>query len=745
MAGSIIGQPLPRVEAAAKVSGQCQYAADVVRPGTLWGKVLRSPVPHAAIRSIDVEKARRLAGVKAVITAGDMNPKLVGATLKDMPLLAQDRVRYVGEEIAAVAAVDRDVAEEAIGLIDVEYETLATVYDPLEAIEPDAPLLHPDYADYQGPPTKAPQLHNVQTLVRAEKGDIAKGFAEADHIFENTFRTQLVHQGYIEPYACTVEVDAAGRVAVWVANQAVFKLRRVLAAYLELPEADITIYPSNMGGSFGAKDFLTHVPAAYYLSRATGKPVKFVKSYSEELMASSPRHPAVIRLRTGVMKDGTLCAWEGKTYYNGGAYGAYKPNPQGSMSGAYMVAGSYNIPHTLMEGYCVYTNQAPGGYFRAPGETQTLFAVENHMDMMAHELRMDPLEFRLRNALKDGDTRSTGEPLRDARGVEVLRRVAEISRWDHGRERGAGRMSGRGIAFGDRHVGHGESSFELRLERNGTLRLLSGVGDQGVGAYTMHRQVVAETFGVDPDDVLIEVLDTSSAPYDQGIKGARGMHVEGQAIMETGRALKERLCALAAGYWKTESKGVSWSDGAVILEGSPDKRLNLDELAKLSEEPITGYGRYVGHKPDVYSFQAVVADVGVDEDTGAVEVDRLYFVYDVANIINPLIHQGQIDGGVVQGLGYALMEEILLDDGKPTTVSLGDYKIPNVRDLPPLTTSLVQANEGPGPFGSKSVAEAGISVIAPAIVNAVYDATGARLMELPVTAEKVFGHLKKGS
>ena len=745
MAGTIIGQPLPRVEAAAKVSGQCRYAADVVRPGTLWGRVLRSPVPHAAILNVDVERARRLSGVKAVITAGDMNPKLVGATLKDMPLLAQDRVRYVGEEIAAVAAVDRDVAEEAVGLIDVEYETLPAVYDPLEAISPDAPLLHPGYADYEGPPTKAPDLRNVQTLVRGRKGDIARGFAESDHVFENTFRTQLVHQGYIEPYACTVEVDASGRVAIWVANQAMFKLRKVLAAYLELPEEDITIHPSNMGGSFGAKDFLTHVPAAYYLSRATGKPVKFVKSYTEELMAASPRHPAVIRLRTGVMKDGTLRAWEGRTYYNGGAYGAYKPNPQGSMSGAYMVAGSYNIPHTLLEGYCVYTNQVPGGYFRAPGETQTLFAVENHMDMMAHELGMDPLEFRLRNALKDGDTRSTGEPLRDARGVEVLRRVAEISGWGGVRKPAAGRAPGRGVAFGDRHVGHGESSFELRLERNGALRLLSGVGDQGVGAYVMHRQVVAETFGVDPEEVLIEVRDTSSAPYDQGIKGARGMHIEGQAILESSRALQERLCALAAGYWKTGSEGVSWSDGGVILEGSPDMRLSLQELAKLSEEPITGYGRFVGHKPDVYSFQAVVADVEVDRDTGAVAVDRLHFVYDVANIINPLIHQGQIDGGVVQGLGYALMEEIVLDDGKPTTVSLGDYKLPNVRDLPPLTTSLVQASEGPGPFGTKAVAEAGISIIAPAIVNAVYDATGARITELPVTAEKVFGHMTKGS
>jgi CO/xanthine dehydrogenase Mo-binding subunit len=254
-----------------------------------------------------------------------------------MPILALDRVRYVGEEVAAVAATDPEAAEEALGLIEVDYEELPTVFDPLEAMEPGAPLLHPDYASYEGPHTKAPHLANVQTLVRGAKGDLETGFAESDQIFENSFRTQMVHQGYIEPYACTVEVDLEGRVAVWAANQALFKLRKVLAEYLGLPEKTVTIHPSNMGGSFGAKDFLSLVPAAYYLSRITGRPVKFVKSYTDELMASSPRHPAVIFLRTGVRKDGRLAAWEGKTYYDGGAYGAYKPNPEGSMSGAYMV------------------------------------------------------------------------------------------------------------------------------------------------------------------------------------------------------------------------------------------------------------------------------------------------------------------------------------------------------------------------------------------------------------------------
>jgi len=582
-------------------------------------------------------------------------------------------------------------------------------------------------------------------LVRGGKGDIDQGFRESDQIFENTFRVQMVHQGYIEPYACTVEVDAESRVAVWVCNQAFFKLRKVLAQYLGIEEKAITIYPSNMGGSFGAKDFLTYVPVAYYLSRMTGKPVKFVKSYAEELAASCPRHAAVVTLRTGVKKDGTLWAWEGKTFYNGGAYGAYKPNPEGSMSGAYMVAGSYRIPHARLEGYCVYSNQVPCGYFRAPGETQTLFAVESHMDVMAEALGLDPLEFRQRNALSEGDTRATGEPLRDPHAVDVLRRVGQISKWKPSRAvvKKNCHLLGRGVSLGDRHVGHGESSFELYLDKKGSLRLVSGVGDQGVGAYTMHCQVVSETLQVDANRVQIEVRDTSTAPYDQGIKGARGTHIEGRASQLAANSLMEKLCELAASSWNVRPDEVRWSEGGVVHKRDRKMRLELNGLAKIQKEPTRGFGHYNGHKPDVYSFQAVVADVEVSVETGEVRVQRLYFVYDAGRIINPVIHQGQIDGGVVQGLGYALSEELLLDDGRVTTASMGDYKIFTIQDVPSLTTSLVQAKVGPGPFGTKSVAEAGISIIAPAIVNAVYNATGVRIYEIPITSEKILRGLTK--
>lgn len=734
-----VGQSIPRVEGPAKVKGLTKYTADVDRPGILFGKVLRSPLPHARVLNIDTSKAKTLLGVKAVITADDVSSRLVGASLKDMPVLARDRVRYVGEGVAAVAAIDSDAAEEAIALIQVEYEELPSVFDPLEAMKPDAPIIHPEYASYQGPRSKAPHLQNVQTLVHESKGDIDKGFASSDYIFENSYQTQMVHQGYIEPHACLVEVDGSGRVAVWSSNQGMFKLRSELAGYLELPETDVTVHPASIGGSFGAKDNLSCVPVAYYLAALTGRPVKFVNTYNEELLACSPRHPAFIFLRVGVRKDGTFSAWDAKTFYNGGAYGAFKP--KGSMTGALKAAGSYAIPHARIEGYCVYTNQVPCGYFRAPGEAQTLFAVESHVDFIAEKLAMDPLELRIRNALKDGDTRTTNERLEDPHCKEVLIRLSEISNWPRARVRHKGKwLFGRGMALGDRHVGTGESSCELLLDSNGDLCLRTGIGDQGVGAYTMHHQVVSQIIGIDPERVQINVSATDSAPYDEGIKGARGMHVEGRAVAQASEALVESLCAAAASHWRTDAANVSWSRGKAVLNGSKAD-LSLTEIARLSADPIKGFGHYKGEKSAAYSFQALAADVTVDPETGKISVTRLYFVYDVTTVINPLIHQGQLEGALTQGLGYALCEEMGIEDGRVTASSLGDYKIFCVRDVPPLVTSFVTSTIGPGPFSTKAVGEAGISIVAPAIANAVYDATGVRITQLPITSEKVIREL----
>jgi CO/xanthine dehydrogenase Mo-binding subunit len=442
-----------------------------------------------------------------------------------------------------------------------------------------------------------------------------------------------------------------------------------------------------------------------------------------------------------VKKDGRLWAWHGKIFYNGGAYGAR--TPRNGLNGTFLLAGSYRTPHTKMEGYSVYTNQVPCGFFRAPGEVQTLFAVESHMDMMAEALGIEPLELRLRNVLVEGDTKPNGEPLRDPRGVEVLKRVSEMRRPRRPKARSSGFiLRGRGLSLGDRHIGTGESNAELVLERDGTLRLLTSVRDQGVGAHTMHRQVVAEIVGVDPDQVRIDVKGTDG-PYDEGVRGQRGTHIEGRAVSEAAVSLVESLRKEAARCWNVDSERVLWDGGRARMTGSNKTFLDLKSLAAVPESgSLHASGHWKGGRPPFYAFQALAADVAVDAETGEVTVERLCFALDVTKVINPVIHQGQIDGAVMQGIGHSLIENLASEDGRVVTLSLGDYKIPTIRDIPLLLTALVQANEGPGPFGAKAVAEAAIGIVAPAIANAVYNATGVRIRDLPITPEKILKGLK---
>jgi CO/xanthine dehydrogenase Mo-binding subunit len=734
----VVGRALHRVEGKSKVTGSCLYSADIMRPNAVWAAFLRSPFAHAHIKAIDASRAQRLPGVKAVITGKDVSPRLEGVSLLDKPVLAQGRVRYIGEKVAAVAATDKDVAEEALELIEIEYEALPAVFDPLEAMNPDAPLLHPDYASYEGP-NKTNGLSNVRSRVQSSKGDVEQGFSESDTIFENTFRTQAVHQGFIEPRAGLVEIDAQGRVGVWQCHQAPFGIRRWLAEHADIPEEMIVVHPVSTGGSFGGKQGSEDIIVTYYLARASRRAVKFVETYQEELQDGQPRHAAVIRLRTGVKRDGRLWAWDANVYYNGGAYGAR--TPQNRMNGTFMLAGAYRTPHVRMTGLIVYTNQVPSGYFRAPGEVQTLFAVESHMDEMARALGLDPLEFRLRNALRDGDNKPNGEPVRDPRALDVLKRVGGLSRWHRGKQKWPhhrnGFARGRGIAFADRHIGIGESAAEIFVETDGSLRLATSVRDVGVGAYTMHRQVAAEVLGIDPELITIDVTGTDG-PYDQGVRAQRGTHVEGQAVFRAASSLKDILRQQTAKFWSVELERVRWQRGRAHLEGSK-KSLDLKEIARhLRDGSLHARGHSKPEKPETYTYQAVVADVAVDKRTGQIKVEKLYYVIDATKIINPLIYYGHIHGGVVQGLGFSLTEHLITEDGRVTALSLGDYKIPTIWDVPRLSTAIVKAEEGPGPFGAKAVGEAGISIIAPAIANAVAAATGVRINETPISAEKIF-------
>jgi CO/xanthine dehydrogenase Mo-binding subunit len=742
--GKAIGKSVGRVEGHAKVTGSCLYTADVLRPDGLWAGFVRSPLPHARILNIDTSGAKRLPGIQAIITGRDVSSRLEGKGLEDKSILAQDRVRYIGEKVAAVAGTDRDVVEEALSLIRVDYEELPTVFDPLEAIKPDAITLHPNYAAYNGL-KKEPSLRNVQSVERSLKGDLERGFAESDEIFEATYTTHMAHQGFIEPRACVVDVDRQGRLAVWGTNQQSFILRDRLVSHTDLPAEMISVEPVTLGGSFGGKSGYEEAMCAYYLARASGKPIKFVGSYAEEFIDGEPRHASIVTLRTGVKKDGRLWAWAAKIYYNGGAYGAKRP--LNSLPGSFMLGGSYRTPNVSIEAYIIYTNQVPCGFFRGPGEVQALFAVESHMDEIAEALGIDPLELRFLNSVREGDTMPSGSGTRDPHGVEVLKNVAALSRWKASRPRsarnGAKTLFGRGLAFGDRQTGIGESSAELVLEKDGSVRVLTSVRDQGAGAYTMHRQVAAEALGINVERIRVDVRGTDG-PFDGGVKAARGTHIEGLAVLQAAHALVETMKGSVARTWGVPLDEITWDKGKARLKGSK-RAASLEEIASLSPNDdlrgVSSYGAGMS-RPEYHSFQAIVADVEVNAETGEVRLKRLYFTYDITQMINPVIHQGQIDGAMVQGLGFPLIEQLEVEEGRLKTVNFGDYKIPTIWDIPILKTSLVHSKEGPGPFGAKSVGEAGIAIVAPAIANAVYNATGIRFRHLPITPEKILKGLR---
>jgi putative selenate reductase molybdopterin-binding subunit len=723
MAHRIVGRPVGKLEGIGKVSGQARYSGDVTLPGLIWGKALRSPLPHARILRIDTSRARALPGVLAVLTAQDLPNILVGRRMFDMPMLARDRVRFVGEKVAVAAAVDPDVAEEALALIDVEYEDLPAVFDPVEAIQVGAPVLHGNPAAYEGAPPERPHP-NVQSVLRFKLGDVDAGFREADRIFEHTFRTQLDHQGYLEPHAGVVAIDDAGRVQVWASNKMPFRLKELLSHALQRPPEHIRVNLTPIGGDFGGKGSLMDLPLAYHLARATGRPVKMLMRYAEELMAGNPRHPSVITMRTGVKKDGRILARQVKALFNSGAYAAFKPAPSVNLGGTSMGAGVYRVPNLLIEAFCVYSNNIPCGHARSPGEPQMVFAGESHMDMIARELGMDPADLRRKNLLRDGDHLANGHHLEHVRASDTLEAALKASHYAGPKP---GPWIGRGMAMTHRHIGVGFTNARVRLETSGTVTISIALPDTGTGAHLVLRQVVAEVLGLSLDEVEIEIANTDDFETDSGVGGSRVTHTGGRAAYHAAEKLKEQIGVEAAKH------GIPAGSLAEVARAAAKDGRTL-EASHFYDAKAHGA---------VTSFTAQVAEVAVDPATGQVTVRHFTTAHDVGTIINPIGHQGQIEGGLVQGLGFALMEEMKTEDGRISTLSLGDFKLPTIQDIPPLTTVILQDPVGPGPFNAKAIGEGSISAVAPAVANAVADACGVRILDLPITAEKVYFALRE--
>ncbi|HEY2918484.1 MAG TPA: xanthine dehydrogenase family protein molybdopterin-binding subunit [Candidatus Binatia bacterium] len=741
---SYVGKPAPRIEGEKKVCGQALYTADHVLPGTVWGKVLRSPYPHARIIRVNTDRAKAHAGVLAVLTAVDIPDVLTGRRLRDMPMLASDRVRFIGEKVAVVAAAERDVAEEAAQLIEVEYEPLTPVFDPLAAITEGAPELHERLAEYQGLPKVDMPLKNTYSHEEWLLGDIELGFRESDRIFEDRFSTQHVHQTYLEPHSSVVSIDQdTGIIHVWVSNKVPYNTKNSLADAIGVPAEKIVIHVSTIGGDFGGKGALMDLPLCYFLARRLSRPVRMVMTYTEELTAANPRHAAQIIVKTGLKNDGRILARQIKVYWNGGAYGAMKPIPTVNLPGAVKAAGAYAIANVRIDSYAIYTNSVPCGHFRSPGLVQLAFAGESQIDMIASAMKIDPLELRLRNALTDGYPTPDLKSMVDVKCKEVLETAAKATHW---KKRNLPAQMGRGMALSYRHVGLGDANARMRLNPDGKISILTTYADTGTGAHTILCQMAAEVLDVPLSQVGLEVGTTDAFRSESGTGASRVTFVLGQAVLKATAQLKSLLCERAAEMLGVASDRIILKKGRLSVNQAGRRSLTLAELVKAAAAKnlrLETESYHAEHEtPPEGVFASCVAEVAVDVSTGQVTLRKLDTIHDVATILNPVGHQGQIDGGIMQGAGYGLMEELMMEEGRVTTANLGEYKIPNILDIPPLRTTLVHSHEGASPFQSKEIGESAISQVAPAIANAIYDAVGVRIVDLPITAEKVFRALQ---
>jgi CO/xanthine dehydrogenase Mo-binding subunit len=743
MTYTVVGKPLGRLEGPAKVTGAATFTADVILPEMIWGKVLRSPLPHARIVSIDTSQAEKMPGVLAVLTARDLPDILTGRLVYDTPVLARDQVRFIGEKVAVVAAEDPDVAEDALALIEVEYQELPAVFDAEEAMKPDAPLLHPDYRSYPHAPEKFfSDLPNVHSHVTWQVGDIEEGFAQAQQVFEYTFTTHSQHQGFIEPHASVVSVDSEGRAHVWISNKMPVRAQKLLADAVQLPQERVVVHPVCIGGDFGGKGSLMDSPLCYHLSKRTGRPVKMVMTYTEELMAGNPRHPATISLRTGVTDQGKLVAFQARVVFDSGAYAGFKPVPIVNIPGANSAAGVYGTPHVRIDAYSVYTNCLPSGHVRAPGDPQVTFAVESSMELIAEAMGIDPLEFRKRNLVQDGDLLPDGHRLEHVRICQTLEAAIESSNWGKPK---AHPHVGRGVAASYRHIGSGEANAEIRLESDGTVKVITPVPDTGTGAHTVLQQVVAETWPLPVEQVQVEARP-DLFETDSGAGASRVTYVVGQLVKEMTEELRESVCRVAATALECQAEEVVFEDGHCTVKGSSDRTLTLAQVAEAgSGKPELSIRKTQVNRdnPQVTTFTAQVVELEVDPETGQIKILEVVTSHDVGTIINPIGHRGQIDGGLIQGIGFGMIEEVVMEEGQVSTLHLGDYKLPNIKDIPPLKTVLVQEEIGPAPFHSKAIGESSITPIAAAISNAVYDAVGVRFYTLPITAEKVYRALRE--
>ena len=737
---NIVGKRPIRPDGVDKVTGRAQYGADVKLTGLLAGKVLRSPHPHARIRSIDTSKAESLPGVKAVVTAKDLpfaslSKEELGGDYGRLKfasdhMIASDKALFKGHPVAAVAAVNAHVAESAMALIEVDYEVLPAVVDVREAMQEDAPLLHEELrTSAMGEIADKPS--NVAAHLSYEKGDVEQGFGEADVIVERELTTASVHQGYIEPHNSTAMWNADGQLSVWTSTQGAFAVRAAVADVLRLPVSRVKVTPMEIGGGFGGKitAYLDAITAL--LSRKAGAPVKQAMTRAEVFEASGPAPGSWMKVKVGAKNDGHLTAVQLEVAMDAGAY------PGSPVMQAITCAfACYDVENGKVDGYDVVVNKPKTAAYRAPGSPQAAFGVETVMDELCQQLGVDPIEFRLLNAAKEGTRRIEGPVARRVGLVECLEAARDH---DHYKTPVEGGNRGRGVAAGYWMNRGFQSSCVITVNFDGTVSLIMGSVDIG-GTRASIAQQTAETLGINYEDVKPTVVDTDSIGYTMVTGGSRTSFATGIAAIEAADSVKAQMAARAAQIWDAAEEDVEYVDGEVRHKSDPELRLGFKDLAR---QLATTGGTIAGQSNvdpagEGNSYAVHIADVEVDPDTGKTEVTRYTAIQDAGKAVHPSYVEGQIQGGVVQGIGWALNEEYFFDDsGRMTNPTFLDYRMPTSLDLPMIDTVIVEVANPGHPYGVRGVGEVPIVPPMAAVANGIHEATGLRLRSLPMSPGKV--------
>jgi CO/xanthine dehydrogenase Mo-binding subunit/aerobic-type carbon monoxide dehydrogenase small subunit (CoxS/CutS family) len=752
----VVGKPATRIDAFEKVTGKAPYAYDMALPGMLHGEILRSPHAHARITRIDTGAARKLPGVVAVLTQEDMPQTKFGAFVQDETTLADRVVRFVGEGIAAVIAVDEPTALEALRLIEVDYEPLPAITDPEEAMREGAIQIHEGVE------------RNIVAHNRVTGGDIENGFTEADLVFEDRFETSRQCHVCMEPHAAIANWDASGRLTMWISSQSTFFDRFGLMTVFGLPANKVRIICPYLGGGFGSKS----EPHAIYLvaaqaSRLTGRPVKMFHSRDEEFTSSRTRHPEIIYLKTGVKRDGTITARQARVILDNGAYTSYGPGVSLTQS---MLGGAvYRIPNYRYDGYTVYTNTPFGGAFRGFGSPQFTFAAEVHTDQIAERLGMDPVEFRMKNLSHPGDVAISGPKLTTCGIRECVQQAADAISWREHRanprpNRGVGLACGTHFTSGKFHPGLNADfcAAMLKINPDGSVSLGVGAVEMGTGAATTAMaQICAEELGVRVEDVDLVNSDSETLPADFGTYGSRVTTLAGNAVRLACGRIKEELLRYAAETLGVAQSALAIGEGRVYVAADRERSMTLGEIAQSAMfrdrdgRQLLAYGHYdapcdlpdpetgVGDFAQSYSFGVHAVDLEVDPETGQVKIHKFVAATDCGNLINPPLAESQVEGGVAQGIGYALLEDLVCDkNGQVLNPHLSSYRIPTATEMPPVTALWVETDDPRGPYGAKGLGEMGLVPTAPAVASAIRHATGAWVTKIPMTPERVLAAIE---